>query len=394
LEAPIQADETKQEHLMDEDRLPDSGTAKHSSRLIEFPGVSRPSVPPWRKELSKRVREVQEKRAREEALENQEAEKLKAAQAITVPPPLELLPQSELPPVNPIVAAALRRIERAHQSPTPQMTNPTAQSAAASVSGGALADGQTNTQTNKRAARKAEPGIAVTRAANRRPKANTQAPPMRKASAAVAPVPVAETLPISEPAPVPERQHNLVVVQSSAVAQTESLPDASKSRVPQRVIADDHPALHYLDSVATTVGTPVAAETRAPVFSRLAAGLVDLVVVAFLSLPVAAIIELQNGNWLDPWVAGIMGGIAAVVMFLYLTVFTALTGKTLGMRFFSLRTVDVKTGLIPTGNQSAGRALLYIVSLATFGIAFCYALVNSEHNTFHDRLSRTAVVRV
>jgi hypothetical protein len=39
------------------------------SKLIEFPGVSRSSVPQWRKDLSERVREVHEKRAREAALE-------------------------------------------------------------------------------------------------------------------------------------------------------------------------------------------------------------------------------------------------------------------------------------------------------------------------------------
>src|SRR5688572_1830495 len=37
-----------------------------ASTLIEFPGVSR-SVPEWRKQLSQRVREVQEQRAREAA---------------------------------------------------------------------------------------------------------------------------------------------------------------------------------------------------------------------------------------------------------------------------------------------------------------------------------------
>jgi uncharacterized RDD family membrane protein YckC len=378
---------------MDEDLLDASATARQSSRLIEFPGVSRASTPPWRKEVSKRVREVQEKRAREEALENQEAEKLKAAQTLAAPPQLELLPQGELPPVNPIVAAALRRIERAHQSPTTPVTNPIARSAAAEVSGTARGDAQTHAQTDRSAVRKAEPGIAVTRAANRRPKVNTREP-LRKATAAVTPVPAEDPLPSGAPAPAAERQHNLVVVQSSVVVQSESLPPDLQAKPPLRVIADDDPALHYLDSVATTAATPVATETRAPVFSRLCAGVVDLVIVAFLSLPVAAIIELQNGNWLDPRVAGIMGGIAAVVMFLYLTGYTALTGRTVGMRLFSLRTVDVKTGLIPTGNQSAGRALLYIVSLATLGIGFWYALINPERNTLHDRLSRTAVVRV
>src|SRR5947207_11249594 len=37
-----------------------------TSTLIEFPGVSR-TVPEWRKQLSQRVREVQERKAREAA---------------------------------------------------------------------------------------------------------------------------------------------------------------------------------------------------------------------------------------------------------------------------------------------------------------------------------------
>ena len=41
--------------------------AEKKSTLIEFPGVARNSVPEWRKELSERVREVQEKRARDAA---------------------------------------------------------------------------------------------------------------------------------------------------------------------------------------------------------------------------------------------------------------------------------------------------------------------------------------
>jgi len=62
--------------------------------------------------LSERVREVQERRARDEALEA-ERRRLEAAAS---PPQLELLPQATMPAVNPLVAAALKRIERAHQS--------------------------------------------------------------------------------------------------------------------------------------------------------------------------------------------------------------------------------------------------------------------------------------
>src|SRR5215475_8054187 len=90
------------------------------STLIEFPGVSRNSMPEWRKELSERVREVQEKRAREAAREAAEAERQRVEAAINPPqlelPQLELLPPAPMPAMNPLVAAALKRIERAHQA--------------------------------------------------------------------------------------------------------------------------------------------------------------------------------------------------------------------------------------------------------------------------------------
>ena len=42
------------------------------STLIEFPGVNRTPMPEWRKELSERVREVQERKARDAAREVEE----------------------------------------------------------------------------------------------------------------------------------------------------------------------------------------------------------------------------------------------------------------------------------------------------------------------------------
>ena len=63
------------------------------------------------------------------------------------------------------------------------------------------------------------------------------------------------------------------------------------------------------------------------------------------------------------------------------------------MRLLSLRAIDLRTGLIPTGKQSAGRALLYLLSLATIGIGLLLAFARGEGKTVHDRLTRTAVVR-
>ncbi|HKP44973.1 MAG TPA: zinc ribbon domain-containing protein, partial [Pyrinomonadaceae bacterium] len=86
---------------------------KAAPSLIAFPGVNRNALPEWRKELSERVREKQERRSREAQLE------VKGAATATVEADapghiLELLPPAELEPVNPIVEAALKRLERAH----------------------------------------------------------------------------------------------------------------------------------------------------------------------------------------------------------------------------------------------------------------------------------------
>src|ERR1043165_3778527 len=75
------------------------------STLIEFPGVNRSAIPEWRKGLSDRVREVQERRAREAALERERQQDETGLPS----PQLELLPPAEVPEMNPLVAAALKR---------------------------------------------------------------------------------------------------------------------------------------------------------------------------------------------------------------------------------------------------------------------------------------------
>src|SRR5215831_11450935 len=56
--------------------------APRRSTLLEFPGVVRSTVPEWRRELSERVREVQERRAREATQEAAEAERARVAEAV------------------------------------------------------------------------------------------------------------------------------------------------------------------------------------------------------------------------------------------------------------------------------------------------------------------------
>src|SRR5712671_4375038 len=85
-----------------------------SSRLIEFPGTAR-AKPEWRKQLSQRVREVQERKAREAAEEMAAAQEAGIVSCALPSGQLELVPDLEQTVMNPIVSKALERIERARR---------------------------------------------------------------------------------------------------------------------------------------------------------------------------------------------------------------------------------------------------------------------------------------
>ncbi len=334
-----------------------------TSRLIEFPGVSRNSLPQWRKELSERVREVQEKRAREAALENAEQERLSKNKS-PGSSQLELLPQADVPSVNPLVTAALRRIERAHQqvAPSDAHSNQTPVVATAACA----AENQFDDEPRRRIG-----VVGIVAAVN-----------LKESNEGVLAV---------DPRPA-DTVNNLVVVPS----RTSSTEDFAGKAKPRRMISDDpnDPALNYLDSVPTTFRVEAGRYNHAPAAIRFIAALVDLLVVALFCTPFAAVVGLLEGSWQD-WLVIAMGvTVFSVMSFLYLTISTAMTGRTLGTRLFSLRIVDSRTGLIPTGKQSAGRALVYLVTLLTLGLAALYALMDSDKRTAHDRLTRTAVIAV
>jgi len=317
--------------------------AKKPRSLLEFPGVNRSAMPQWRKELGERVREVQERRAREAVLEAAEIGPLFSELDARQSPVLELLPQAEMPPMNPLVKAALQRIERAHAQ------NGQNYSAATAVA------------------------------------YETQPEELD-----LEPAPVIEEI-VSKP----ERLHTLAVVPPpEIVIVDENQAAPSETRKPKRVIDDlNDPALNYLDKIPRSVIIESCEYRSAGLFRRLLGALVDLVVVGLLAAPVLALTELTNLAWENPRVIGFAVGTVLVIAFLYLTISVAFTGRTIGMKLCSLRVVDARNGLIPTGSQSAGRSLLYLLSLAGAGVIVLYTLINAERHTVHDHFTRTVVIR-
>jgi uncharacterized RDD family membrane protein YckC len=339
--------------------------------LIEFPGVTMSSVPQWRRELGERVREVQERKAREALLETGGAGS-EVGEGESRTPLLELLPRVEGPAVNPLVAAALERIERAHAHPR--------------FSGNAA--------------------VATMLAYEEQSEIGLEVAPLNHDSSG------SDVLLREDPRPASnrtEKTHNLAVVPPQVISEmvtpeldpvdTSVVDEAELSepaRKPRRIILGDlnDPALNYLDSIPVAVCVDIAERRSAPIFRRFVSGLLDIVIICLLSSPVAALVKQTGLKWQDPGTLAFAIGTFIVMGFLYLTISTAFTGRTLGMKLFSLRVVDARTGLIPTGGQSAARALVYMLTLASAGIALVYTFVDSEKNAAHDRFTRTIVVRV
>lgn len=324
--------------------------AEKKSTLIEFPGVSRNSLPEWRKELSERVREVQEKRARDAAREEAEAERQRV-EAESNPPQLELLPPAQMPAMNPLVAAALKRIERAHQTSPPENRQPGTTFATAVAYAPEREDNDVSEPVPEEPQLAFEPEISTV---------------------------------VVEPEVVIEKPHLAVVPVSEPVVVDPPKP-------PKRLIIDDDPALNYLDSISRTVHVDDMAAKSASAFRRLVCALLDLLFCGLLSSPIALAIQLTGSNFQDPRVIAVLAGSVIVVTFIYLTLMTALTGRTWAMRLLSLRVIDRKTGMIPTGGQSIGRSIFYLISLAS-GVGTLFPLVSREGYTIHDRFTRTAVI--
>jgi uncharacterized RDD family membrane protein YckC len=276
---------------------------------------------------------------------------------------LELLPQTEAPAINPLVAAALKRIERANQSGSPEGFHHHAKAATAIAYA---------------------PSLEVHEAV---PDINETASSVATQFSLASPTP-SETEPGETK---PEKAHILVVV--PPVDSTEVKADPPRAK---RLIVDDpnDPALNYLDSIPRTLRVDEVPTNRASTFRRLMSGLFDLLTCAAIASPIGLALYWKGVDLTEIRPLSILIGAALVLTFLYFTLSIGMTGRTWAMRLFSMRVIDIRTGLIPTGSQSAGRAFLYIISLAIAGLGILYALISREGETMHDRLTRTAVIRI
>jgi len=352
--------ENKNKSKPKNDRAPGPGQdANGSSRLIEFPGTGR-AKPEWRKQLSQRVREVQERKAREAAEELAAAQEAGLFSCALPSGQLELVPDLEQTVMNPIVSKALERIDRARR-----VDHFASAGSAAVATAPAL---ETEFEESALPARHDEKMLSS------KPKLTVVAPAL-----------AAATIEMNIELPAMGLANELTIESSTA---------ESQSRKPVRVISDDDAALSYLENCLSVPALSSDTRNDLPGLSRrFFAGVIDLILIALMVSPAVAVVYFSGDKWTDPRTIEIMSGITAITMFAYLTISIALTGRTLAMRMLSLRTIDLRTGLIPTGGQSIKRAIGFVFSLAFFGLGVGYALIDPDKRTVYDRLSNTIVVR-
>ncbi|HYE16650.1 MAG TPA: RDD family protein, partial [Pyrinomonadaceae bacterium] len=381
-------------------------------------------------------REIQQRRAREAALEAEAAgaaagrqegagadEEFDDAAVTTSKAPetgkqLGLVPPPpEAPEMNPIVAAALARVERARSQAASQRVT-----RGGSHRGGAAAAARVVEEEFEqlpRAAARAEQALQARDESLRapamrstpapKPEAGEVPPPRSSGLTVVPPKPEAATAPpAAEALAAPKSE----TVQAGSVAPAAPAAKEDESQAPTApaqtaeqseakprprhiagVIDDNWLERNGTEILPKVTAVQASADDRAPRWRRFVAGVIDLFVVAFIAAPFAAAIELTISNWGDDRVAGSMAGIVLILMFLYHTCSVALAGRTWGMSLLSLHAVDARKASVPRTGQCVRRAIFFILSLLTFGLGLLYSFFDAEGRTAHDLLSGTVVVK-
>lgn len=408
------------ENIRMTDKQPE--TKSQSSTLIEFPGKKRHEMPAWRKELLEKFKEIQDKRAREAEEEEAKAVSEEIAPEIIAPTEEPAKPHLEVvqpAPVNPIVAKALERIERANNKPLNGSTNPNPKTnhRAAVVNGNlpleqeekeqklsliqpqqkvkamgmsAAASGATqiHSHTNGVAA-------AKTRTTTKQLPDEDNYNISRNGTASIAQA-------VTDISSIPATQSfsNGQISKASSAAgietiKTEKMPEAVKE------VSIQKPEIleTFSDSQAESTNESFSEDEDlqyddyAPYMPRVVSVVFDMLAIIFAASPFAAVMELSDVDWTNDKIVISLGAILLLVAFFYLMASVAILGRTWGMATLSLRVADAETGESPSVGQSTGRALLFLLSVAAGFLPFLYTLFDAEGRALHDRISGTILVR-
>jgi uncharacterized RDD family membrane protein YckC len=211
----------------------------------------------------------------------------------------------------------------------------------------------------------------------RKPQAPQVPPPRQKTLEPLDPKPVPkEAAPPSLPAAEPQEIRNLI---DSAVSKQVSQTGAP-SGIPQFPGRASEPAPDM--------------EGKLILLSRTLSGLVDLIVVTLCTGAIVVAADYFSGIVALDSVSLLLFALLFLLnFFLYSMFFLAASNQTIGMMITDLRVVGADRRR-PTMGQLARRCCGYLISLLFAGIGLLSALFDRGSLCFHDRVSRTHIVRI
>lgn len=438
-------------------------TSLERSTLIEFPLAANKTADKtkqqaanpnnnWRAELSAKVREVKERRNMQEARGRLQAELEAAAQRYqqTNPPvnnaglainsistsidSISTNADSEDRTSNPVVEAALKRVQRASEiavkrqqyigaaaaiaasktvnSPStlpqtqqiakakstalPETHNISslALSPSIEVNNSPIIKSETETVTTIPSV-KAKITSAVVKTLATSTQQTVSTPTV--GATAVAPVIIEEIveapvlLPITDEIEIPQ-----VNVQEAEAA-LESLleqPIEQPKQQPVRVIRESESGPNYLDElIAVCEQNRTLSSERPNKSQRLIAATIDLFIILLVSAMFWATSYTLGVDFSDQRIIYILSGTSFFTGLIYLTMMVFVAARTFGMMFVGTRVVNSNTFESPSFIQSLLRAASYFVSVALVGLGFLWMFLDPEQRTLHDIVSGTLVVR-
>lgn len=132
-----------------------------------------------------------------------------------------------------------------------------------------------------------------------------------------------------------------------------------------------------------TQGQVNAETVSADFFTRLVAIIIDVIIVGIPSFILSLFL---------PQALSILVNLAIGVG--YYTYFWSTTGQTIGKQVMGLKVVSSETGGVLDVQGALIRYVCMIVSSIPLGLGFFWALWDPKHDTWHDKLAKTKVIKI
>jgi uncharacterized RDD family membrane protein YckC len=184
----------------------------------------------------------------------------------------------------------------------------------------------------------------------------------------------------------------------------EEVKDVIDRAVGRQIATSDTTPFHDHLAVAVPPGEPAAAVNypkgrrhepdRLILLTRTLSGLVDLIIVASCTLSVLAATDFVAGIGNVDWLSVLVYSTLLVLIFLlYSIFFLGTANQTIGMMITDLRILSDDRRR-PGFRKVLARSSAYLLSLLPAGVGLLWGCFDGECRCWHDRLSGTRVVRL